>query len=50
MPDQMTTALEGTSVDMSEGVNNMLNSSIENVDYPQQAKPWSISLIKVLAK
>lgn len=32
MPDQMTTALEGTSVDMSEGVNNMLNSSIENVD------------------
>lgn len=32
MPDQMTSALEGTSVDMSEGVNNMLNSSIENVD------------------
>lgn len=46
MPDQMTTALEGTSVDMSEGVNNMLNSSIENVDL----SPTSETLVNQLNK
>lgn len=46
MPDQMTSALEGTSVDMSEGVNNMLNSSIENVDL----SPTSETLVNQLNK
>lgn len=46
MPEQMTSALEGTSVDMSEGVNNMLNSSIENVDL----SPTSETLVNQLNK
>lgn len=46
MPDQMTSALDGTSVDMSEGVNNMLNSSIENVDL----SPTSETLVNQLNK
>ena len=46
MPDQMASALEGTSVDMSEGVNNMLNSSIENVDL----SPTSETLVNQLNK
>lgn len=46
MPDQMTSALEGTSVDMSEGVNNMLNSCIENVDL----SPTSETLVNQLNK
>lgn len=46
LPDQMTSALEGTSVDMSEGVNNMLNSSIENVDL----SPTSETLVNQLNK
>lgn len=46
LPEQMTSALEGTSVDMSEGVNNMLNSSIENVDL----SPTSETLVNQLNK
>lgn len=46
MPDQMTSALEGKSVDMSEGINNMLNSSIENVDL----SPTSETLVNQLNK
>lgn len=46
LPEQMTSALEGTSVDMSEGVNNMLNSSIENMDL----SPTSETLISQLNK
>lgn len=33
MPDQMTSALEGSGVDMSESVNNMVKSGIENADF-----------------
>lgn len=33
LPDQMTSALEGNSVDMSESVNNMVKSGIENADF-----------------
>lgn len=46
LPEQMTSALEGTSLDMSEGVNNMLNSSIENVDL----SPTSETLVNQLNK
>lgn len=35
MPDQMTSALEGSSVDMSESVNNMVKSGIENADFTE---------------
>lgn len=35
MPDQMTSALEGTSVDMSESVNSMVKSGIENADFTE---------------
>lgn len=33
LPDQMTSALEGNSVDMSESVNNMVKNGIENADF-----------------
>ena len=32
LPDQMSSALSGTDIDMSDSVNSMVNSSIENVD------------------
>lgn len=35
LPDQMTSALEGNSVDMSESVNNMVKSGIENADFTE---------------
>lgn len=35
MPDQMTSALEGSGVDMSESVNNMMKSGIENADFSE---------------
>ncbi len=35
MPDQMASALEGSGVDMSEGVNNMMKSGIENADFSE---------------
>lgn len=33
MPDQMTSALEGSGIDMSESVNNMVKNGIENADF-----------------
>lgn len=33
LPEQMTSALEGTSVDMSDSVNNLVKSGIENADF-----------------
>lgn len=35
LPDQMSSALEGNSVDMSESVNNMVKSGIENADFTE---------------
>lgn len=35
LPEQMTTALEGTGVDMSESVNNLVKSGIENADFAE---------------
>lgn len=32
LPDQMSSALSGTDIDMSDSVNSMVNSSIDNVD------------------
>lgn len=32
LPEQMTSALSGADIDMSESVNSMMNSSIDNVD------------------
>lgn len=39
LPDQMTSALEGNSVDMSESVNNMVKSGIENADFTEAELP-----------
>lgn len=35
LPDQMTSALEGSGVDMSESVNSMVKSGIENADFTE---------------
>lgn len=35
LPEQMTSALEGTSVDMSDSVNNLVKSGIENADFTE---------------
>ena len=35
MPDQMTSALEGSGVNLSESVNNMVKSGIENADFTE---------------
>lgn len=35
LPEQMTSALEGTGVDMSESVNNLVKSGIENADFAE---------------
>lgn len=35
LPEQMTSALEGTSVDMSDSVNNLVKSGIENADFAE---------------
>lgn len=35
MPDQMTSALEGSGANLSESVNNMVKSGIENADFTE---------------
>lgn len=35
LPDQMTSALEGNGVDMSESVNSMVKTGIENADFTE---------------
>lgn len=35
LPDQMTAALEGTDLNMGDGINSIINSSIENTDFSE---------------
>lgn len=35
LPDQMTSALEGADLNMGDGINSIINSSIENADFSE---------------